>query len=257
MKPNQNKGPDGPKKRPSLLIPILFAVVLTVFINLFIGKIQDANTIEVPYSDFIGLIQEGRVESVQDERNRLVITLREAPYIPEGAAEAARELGLPEPKIQTDTETPAVVDQESGQDPKASQTGGEQNPNAAPAESQTPLEGTSGADTQGQGQTGSTGGLNINEFLSDPNQFANEMAEQLSGVGTEQTEDGTPKTYPQGATLVVAPLNHIGNPDLMKLLQTYEVDLAAPMPQETSYLMTILVNVVLPMGLIMLFFVFV
>ena len=257
MKPNQDKGPDGPKKRPSLLIPILFAVVLTVFINLFIGKIQDANTIEVPYSDFIGLIQEGRVESVQDERNRLVITLREAPYIPEGAAEAARELGLPEPKIQTDTETPAVIDQESGQNPEASQTGGEENPNAAPAESQTPPEGTSGADTQGQGQTGSTGGLNINEFLSDPNQFANEMAEQLSGVGTEQTEDGTPKTYPQGATLVVAPLNHIGNPDLMKLLQTYEVDLAAPMPQETSYLMTILVNVVLPMGLIMLFFVFV
>ena len=92
--------------------------------------------------------------------------------------------------------------------------------------------------------------------MANPKLFAEKYAQQHPEPGTEQTESGTPATYPAGATLVVAPLNHIGNPELLKLLQAYEVDLEAPMPQETSYLMTILVNIILPMGIIMLFFVF-
>ena len=261
MKPNQNKGPDGSKKRPSLLLPILFAVVLTLFINIFIGRVRDANTIEIPYSDFIGLIQEGRVASIQDERNRFVITLRETPYIPEGAAEAARELGVPETVTDAGQESPGTQGQEPAQNPDAGQTDPAQNPNAG----QTDGAQDSGAVTpdtpvssepEGQGQGESGGGLNIQEFLKDPVGFAEEYAKQNPPPGTGQTESGTPATYPAGATLVVAPLNHIGNPELLKLLQAYEVDLAAPMPQETSYLMTILVNIILPMGIIMLFFVF-
>ena len=250
MKPNQNNGPEGPKKRNSLLIPILFAVVLTLFINIFIGRVRDANTIEVPYSDFIGLIQEGRVESIRDERNRFVITLRETPYIPEGVAGTET---LPEEGSQTGSEEP-----QDGEEVPAEE--GEM-PAQAPDEGQTDAaqEPAPNADTQGSGQTGN-GALSIQEFLKDPQGFAEQYAQQngqsnaLPGAGS--AKDAGPVTYPQGAILVVAPLNHISNPDLLKLLQTYEVDIAAPMPQETSYLMTILVNIILPMGIIMLFFVF-
>lgn len=80
--PNQNKnsknnGPEGPKKRNMIFTAILWAVLITILINFMASRFNQSRTDVIPYTDFITMVEEGKVAEVKQESSRYVIKLKE------------------------------------------------------------------------------------------------------------------------------------------------------------------------------------
>ncbi len=73
---NQNKTPDGPKRR-SILTVIIAALVLTLAFNLIYTAISNSYLEEIPYSDFMTLLSKDEVDSVQFKQDRVLILTKE------------------------------------------------------------------------------------------------------------------------------------------------------------------------------------
>lgn len=75
MNQNQNNDPknDGPKNRQSLLILLACILISLVCVNL-LSRMTSNMTSEIPYSEFIKMLEEGEVESVVLKSNTLTIT---------------------------------------------------------------------------------------------------------------------------------------------------------------------------------------
>ena len=94
MNPNQNKGDPGgsrpPKKRSTLIGAILWAVVLVILINFIAGEISNAGTVEVAYSEFVQMVEEDKVATVQLSSNKYTFYLKED--LPENAVDNSQDL---------------------------------------------------------------------------------------------------------------------------------------------------------------------
>ena len=80
--PNKNKnnnhnGPEGPKKRNMIFSAILWAVLITILINFMASRFTQSRTDVVPYTEFLTMVEEGKVSEVKQESSRYVITLKE------------------------------------------------------------------------------------------------------------------------------------------------------------------------------------
>ena len=77
MDQNQNKGPnnEGPKNKKSLLILLICIMVVLVCVNMLTRMTGGASN-EIPYSDFIEMLENGEVESVVIQSSSLEITPR-------------------------------------------------------------------------------------------------------------------------------------------------------------------------------------
>ena len=77
MDQNQNKGPnnEGPKNKQSLLILLISIMVVLVCVNMLTRMTGGASN-EIPYSDFIEMLENGEVESVVIQSSSLEITPR-------------------------------------------------------------------------------------------------------------------------------------------------------------------------------------
>lgn len=76
MSPNQNKGPEGPKKRNLIFTGILWAVMLTILINFVAAKFNQSQTEVLSYDEFLELVETDQVASVELDKNRYNITLK-------------------------------------------------------------------------------------------------------------------------------------------------------------------------------------
>ncbi|MEG2000084.1 MAG: ATP-dependent zinc metalloprotease FtsH [Evtepia sp.] len=59
-----------------IISAILWAILLTILLNQVFARMNRAGEVEIPYSSFIQLIQEDKVDSVQLERNQIRISLK-------------------------------------------------------------------------------------------------------------------------------------------------------------------------------------
>ena len=75
MNQNQNNDPknDGPKNRQSLLVLLFCIMISLVCVNL-LSRMTSNMTSEIPYSEFIKMLEEGEVESVVLKSDTLTIT---------------------------------------------------------------------------------------------------------------------------------------------------------------------------------------
>jgi len=73
---NGKKNPKTPRRRV-LISVIAWAVVFTMFFNIVAHRISNAGTVEVPYSEFIQMVEENRVATVELESNRYTFYLKE------------------------------------------------------------------------------------------------------------------------------------------------------------------------------------
>ncbi len=93
MSSNQNNkgkgGGQGPRKKGFVVGAILWALVLVIFFNFLAKEISNAGTKEVPYSEFIQMIEEDRVATVEMANNKYTFYLTED--MPDGAAEGANQ----------------------------------------------------------------------------------------------------------------------------------------------------------------------
>ncbi len=76
---NENNGSNGrgPKKRGLILGAILWALVLVVFFNFMYHQLQNAGTEEVPYSEFLQMIEDDEVATVLMKSNQFVFYRKE------------------------------------------------------------------------------------------------------------------------------------------------------------------------------------
>ena len=87
-----NKGKGGgqsPRKRGFIFGAILWALVLVVFFNFLAKQIANAGTKEVPYSEFIQMVEEDRVATVELTSNKYTFYLKED--LPAGAGEGGSQ----------------------------------------------------------------------------------------------------------------------------------------------------------------------
>ena len=93
MSSNQNNkgkgGGQGPRKKGFVVGAILWALVLVIFFNFLAKEISNAGTKEVPYSEFIQMIEEDRVATVEMANNKYTFYLTED--MPDSAAEGANQ----------------------------------------------------------------------------------------------------------------------------------------------------------------------
>ena len=77
MEQNQNNGPknDGPKNKQSLLVILLCIMVSLVMFNV-LGRMTRGASSEVPYSQFIEMLEKGEVERVVMKGETLTVTLK-------------------------------------------------------------------------------------------------------------------------------------------------------------------------------------
>lgn len=77
MEQNQNNGPknDGPKNKQSLLVILLCIIVSLVMFNV-LGRMTRGVSSEVPYSQFIEMLEKGEVERVVMKGETLTVTLK-------------------------------------------------------------------------------------------------------------------------------------------------------------------------------------
>ena len=136
MKPDNQNNPNGGKnggRRSMMAIAsiVLWALVITVFVNYMTASLQRANSTEIWYSEFLDMVEAGVVDTVEMTNTKFTIYLREG------------------------AEWPLAEDEE---------TGGEAESTAAPAESEPPAEST--APTQEELRNAA-----LNELLGlDPNE---------------------------------------------------------------------------------------
>ena len=72
-----NGGGQGPRKKGLLIGAILWALVLVVFFNFIAKEISNAGTKEVPYSEFIQMVEEDKVAAVEMTANKYTFYLKE------------------------------------------------------------------------------------------------------------------------------------------------------------------------------------
>lgn len=75
---NKGKGGgQGPRKRGFIFGAILWALVLVIFFNFLAKQIANAGTKEVPYSEFIQMVEEDKVATVELTSNKYTFYLKE------------------------------------------------------------------------------------------------------------------------------------------------------------------------------------
>ena len=67
---NKGSGGQGPRKRGFVVGAILWALVLVIFFNFLAKEIANAGTKEVPYSEFIQMVEEDKVATVEMKSNK-------------------------------------------------------------------------------------------------------------------------------------------------------------------------------------------
>ena len=80
MNPNQNnnRGNGGNKRNVTAIVSVLlWALVLTLLVNVATSRFQQANSVEVLYGQFRDLVMDGVVDSVLMESDRYTFTLKE------------------------------------------------------------------------------------------------------------------------------------------------------------------------------------
>ncbi len=90
---NQNQNPDGPRRRNSILLFFFLSLVLVGLFSFTKAKVQDINHEEITYDQFLVLVSEGKVKSVELDKKRYTLTLKTEEEL---AAEAAGEPLAPE-----------------------------------------------------------------------------------------------------------------------------------------------------------------
>ena len=87
---NKGKGGgQGPRKRGFIFGAILWALVLVIFFNFLAKQIANAGTKEVPYSEFIQMVEEDKVATVELTSNKYTFYLKED--LPAGAGEGGSQ----------------------------------------------------------------------------------------------------------------------------------------------------------------------
>ncbi|MBR2122211.1 MAG: ATP-dependent zinc metalloprotease FtsH [Lachnospiraceae bacterium] len=87
-------GQQGPG-RQNLLVMLVATLLALLFISYFVRGINNETTREIPYNQFISLIDEGKVESVTIEADRIVITPKEGASISDEEKESSSLTPLP------------------------------------------------------------------------------------------------------------------------------------------------------------------
>ena len=82
MNPDKNNGKKGggtppPPKKRNIFTAILWAVVVVIFFNFMLGEIKNAGTEEVPYSEFIQMVENDEVATVELANNKYTFYLKE------------------------------------------------------------------------------------------------------------------------------------------------------------------------------------
>ena len=82
MNPDKNKGKKGggtppPPRKRNIASAILWAVIAVIFFNFMLGEIRSAGTKEVPYSEFIQMVEDGDVATVELANNKYTFYLKE------------------------------------------------------------------------------------------------------------------------------------------------------------------------------------
>ena len=99
MNPNQNnnRGNGGNKRNVTAIVSVLlWALVLTLLVNVATSRFQQANSVEVLYGQFRDLVMDGVVDSVLMESDRYTFTLKEGytlQFDDDGNVEAVKEDG--------------------------------------------------------------------------------------------------------------------------------------------------------------------
>ena len=87
---NKGKGGgQGPRTRGFIFGAILWALVLVIFFNFLAKQIANAGTKEVPYSEFIQMVEEDKVATVELTSNKYTFYLKED--LPAGAGEGGSQ----------------------------------------------------------------------------------------------------------------------------------------------------------------------
>ncbi len=74
---NGNGGGNGQPPKQNILVMLVATLLALLFISYFVRGINNETTREIPYNQFIDLIEDGKVESVTIETDRIVITPKE------------------------------------------------------------------------------------------------------------------------------------------------------------------------------------
>ena len=94
MSSNQNNkgkgGGQGPRKRSFVVGAVLWALVMVIVFNFLAKEIANAGTQEVPYSEFIQMVEEDQVATVEMESNKYTFYLTED--MPEDASQDLAEV---------------------------------------------------------------------------------------------------------------------------------------------------------------------
>ena len=74
---NKGKGGGGPRRRGFFIRAILWALILVIFFNFLANQIANAGTQEVPYSEFIEMVEQDKVATAELTANRITFYLKE------------------------------------------------------------------------------------------------------------------------------------------------------------------------------------
>ena len=81
MNPDKNNGKKGgtppPPKKRNIFSAILWAMIVVIFFNFMLGEIKNAGTVEVPYSEFIEMVEKDEVATVELANNKYTFYLKE------------------------------------------------------------------------------------------------------------------------------------------------------------------------------------
>ena len=92
---NENKSPSkGQRQGPSWGIVIVIFFLLTFFLNLFMGRMNQTKQLQISYDQFLDLVDESMVDKVQMDDDQIQITLRDEVEA-EDVSEVLGEDGIP------------------------------------------------------------------------------------------------------------------------------------------------------------------
>ena len=74
---NKGKGGGGPRRRGFFIGAILWALILVIFFNFLANQIANAGTQEVPYSEFIEMVEQDKVATAELTANKITFYLKE------------------------------------------------------------------------------------------------------------------------------------------------------------------------------------
>ena len=88
---NKGKGGGGPRRRGFFIGAILWALILVIFFNFLANQIANAGTREVPYSEFIDMVNQDKVATAELTLNKITFYLKED--LPAGMGGSTQEEG--------------------------------------------------------------------------------------------------------------------------------------------------------------------